>query len=79
VVDIKNWKDILELTVLIFTVIGALFGFYNAIHNISRERKRENVLIIKTLFALTKGMEQLGANGPVTEARKNLENFVIEN
>lgn len=44
-----------------------------------QNRKEENVVIIKTLFAVTDGLTQLGANGPVTKARDELRDYVIKN
>lgn len=41
-------------------------------------RRDENTLIIKSLYALTSGLKQLGCNGEVEDAHKELQEFVLE-
>lgn len=41
--------------------------------------KHENVLLIKASFAICDGLHQKGCNGPVTKAREELEQYIIEN
>lgn len=79
---------ILGYIVLIGSAGGVLTGFFIGIYKIIRaldemkksgeERKQENVLLIHGVLASLRGLKQLGANGPVTEAEKNLEKYVVE-
>jgi hypothetical protein len=79
---------ILKNIVLIGSAGGVLAGFLIGIYKVIRaleemkksgeERKAENVLLIHGVLAALKGLEYQGCNGPVTEARKKLEDYVIE-
>jgi hypothetical protein len=84
------WRD-LQMTQTILAVAGVctgltvIGGFFYAIHKFVKKIetidsiKKENVVIIKTLFAVTDGLHQLGCNGPVTKARDELRDYVIRN
>lgn len=41
--------------------------------------KQENVLIIKSTFAICDGLHQLGCNGPVSKAKEELQDYIIKN
>lgn len=40
--------------------------------------KEEQFFIVKTLLAVCDGLGQLGANGPVTKAKEDLQDYIIK-
>jgi len=71
------------------TLIGAagavLWKTYRAtrliedMHRATEQRKKENEVIIRGVLASLDGLIQIGANGEVTHAKKELEEFLIRN
>ncbi len=71
----------------ILTAITAISAFlcklYKAIKKIDKRietvdgLKEEHFFVVKTLLAVCDGLGQLGANGPVTKAKEELQEYVI--
>lgn len=68
-----------------FTVIGKfLKNVYKSISKMEKNIetvgtvKEEQFFIVKTLLAVCDGLGQLGANGPVTKAKEELQEYVIK-
>jgi Pyruvate/2-oxoacid:ferredoxin oxidoreductase gamma subunit len=63
---------------------GFLFALYKIVKRFenleeaNKCRKEESVILIKSTFAMLDGLHQLGANGPVTQARENLQEYIIK-
>lgn len=63
----------------ILTFVLKVHKWYLRQEQQDRELKRikdENMLICEALAACLNGLNQLGANGPVTKAREKLENYL---
>lgn len=81
-------RDILTLViafggaaVVLYKPIKGIYKIARAIEDMQKngqERRRENVLLIRGVLAALTGLEQLKCNGPVTEAREELQRYVIE-
>lgn len=82
---------IVELIITSAAVIGALGtigGVFYGVHKVlkrfdnleaeGKNRKGENKLIIKSIFCLCDGLQQLGANGKVSECKNELLNHAID-
>jgi len=69
---------------IVITLSGVLFALYKIIkrfENIeesSKHRKEENIVLIKATLAICDGLGQLGANGPVTKCKCDLQEYLIE-
>lgn len=63
------------------TLIGALYALYKIMKKFETidALKKENTLIIKSVFAICDGLKQLGANGAVSKARDELQDYIIKN
>lgn len=48
-------------------------------HKDTEQRKKENTVIIKGVLASLDGLTQMGCNGRVTEAKQELDKFLIAN
>lgn len=78
------FRDILSVVVLLGAALGVIRGAYKCVRAFEKlrehaeDRKQESVLIIRGLMAALNGLEQLGANGPVTEAKQKIEFYVVE-
>jgi len=44
----------------------------------SNMNKKENLLLIKSIQACLKGLKEQGCNGPVTEAIKNIDEYLLK-
>lgn len=77
-------ERVLTFIVLFGSAGGVLFGVYKCVKRLddmqreSAERKQESVLMIHGVLAALDGLTQLGANGPVTKAKEQLQNYIIE-
>lgn len=58
--------------------IDVLHSNVKRLLDVEEQRRAENTLIIKSLFAITDGLLQLKCNGKVTECNQALETFLIE-
>lgn len=69
----------------VITSLGVICGLFLVIYKAIRTYKKidrldkENGIIIETELAICDGLTQLGANGAVSEARKKLSNYLINN
>ena len=73
---LKNAAEILSALILIGGIVFACYRWYlqqNKQNEDIRQLKEENALICFALQACLDGLEQLGANHTVPEARKKLE------
>jgi hypothetical protein len=63
------------------TTGGAFYFIHKIIKKIETIDKleSENVLLIKSTFAICDGLSQLGCNGPVTKAKEELQDYIIKN
>jgi hypothetical protein len=78
----KDWVAIVGGILGIAGVVGALlrklFKKFDRIEKSVEYRKEESILIIKSIFGICAGLTQLGANGPVTEAKAALQEYIIK-
>ena len=80
--------ETLELIGGILGIVTVLGGFVFAIYKIMRRfeaveesgmyRKEENIVLIKATLAICEGLIQLHCNGPVTECKKELQEYLIK-
>lgn len=77
--------DILKNIALVSSAGGVLWKTYRAtrmiedMHRATEQRKKENEVILRGVLASLDGLMQIGANGEVTHAKKELEEFLIKN
>lgn len=77
--------DILKNIALVGSAGGVLWKTYRTtrliedMHRATQQRKKENEVIIRGVLASLDGLTQIGANGAVTHAKKELEEFLIKN
>ena len=45
----------------------------------SEHRKDDTEMLTRAMFACLDGLHQMGANGPVTQMRNELEEYIIKN
>lgn len=45
----------------------------------SEYRKEDTEMLTRAMFACLDGLHQMGANGPVTQMRNELEEYIIKN
>lgn len=45
----------------------------------SEHRKEDTEVLTRAMFACLDGLNQIGANGPVTQMRNELEEYIIKN
>jgi hypothetical protein len=68
----------------ITTICGFLFSLYKifrrfeSLEDSNKCRKKENVILIRSTFAMLDGLHQLGANGEVTKARQELQDYIVQ-
>lgn len=82
-----GWQEVIGLAGGVAAVI-ALFGYiFKGYDFVKRQKeqdadikaiKRENSLIVEALKACLDGLQQLGANHTVPEAKQKLENYINE-
>ncbi len=62
-------------------ICGIFYLLYKAIRTIRKIDRldRENGIIIRTELAICDGLGQLGANGPVSDAKKELSCYLTNN
>lgn len=77
--------DVLKNITLVGSAGGILWKTYRAtrmiedMHRATEQRKKENEVILRGVLASLDGLTQIGANGEVTRAKKELEEFLIRN
>lgn len=77
--------DILTNIALVGSAGGVLWKTYRAtrmiedMHRATQQRKKENEVILRGVLASLDGLIQIGANGQVTHAKKEIEAFLIKN
>lgn len=65
-------------------LIGFLLAIYKMIRRIEcdeesiKQRKDENIILIKATLAICDGLTQLGANGAVKDCKAELQKYLIE-
>jgi hypothetical protein len=85
-------KSILSWIILIGSAITALFvigKWCRELYRMARavetmrtegeKRKLETKILLKCNLTILQGLEQMKCNGPVTEMRKEMQTFLIEN
>lgn len=78
---IETVGSILGVVVTLAGFLFALFKIIKRFENIeesSKLRKEENIVLIKATLAICDGLGQLGANGPVTKCKSDLQEYLIE-
>jgi uncharacterized ion transporter superfamily protein YfcC len=74
----KDWVAIVGGILAILTVIGAIIRKLYRIEKSVEYRKEESIILIKATMAICDGLIQLKCNGPVTECRKDLNEYLIK-
>jgi hypothetical protein len=78
----KDWVAIVGGILGIAGVVGALlrklFKKFDRIEKSVDYRKEESIILIKATMAICDGLIQLKCNGPVTECRKTLQEYLIK-
>lgn len=78
----------LGTVVSVITIASALFGIAAYVANLAYRfkklerhadhRKEDTKIILSSLLACLDGLHQQGANGPVTKAKAELEQYIIK-
>jgi succinate dehydrogenase/fumarate reductase cytochrome b subunit len=71
----------LGILVVVVGFILAMYKIMRRFENIeesSKYRKEENIVLIKATLAICDGLIQLKCNGPVTECKKELQQYLIK-
>lgn len=86
--SVDHLRNILSLLVTICGaagfVIGGLKGIFKIVNTLRdlkemmEGQKETNRIMFKGILAALRGLEQVGANGPVTEAREEMEEYLIK-
>lgn len=78
-------SEILKNIALLGSAGAVLWKTYKAtrliedMHRATEQRKKENEVIIRGVLASLDGLTQIGCNGEVTRAKKEIEEFLIKN
>jgi len=70
-------------------LIDKIFGKYNKAYDLVKHQKEqdrkiealqeEQTIILRGVLACLKGLSEQGCDGPVHEAEKNIENYLLQN
>lgn len=81
-------RSIASLVVTIGAASGFIIGVFKGIYSIIATLKdmkemmanqhQTNRVMFRGILAALRGLEKLGANGPVKEARKDMEEYLIK-
>lgn len=82
-----TWQTIISIAAVI-TAITTVFGKYNKMYDFVRRQEEqdtqikaiqeEQTILVEGILACLKGLQEQGANGPVTEAITKIEKHLIE-
>lgn len=80
--------DTVLATASLITAVSAIIGLFVAVHNwVLRQKKqdtdienlkKENVIVIYALSACLDGLKQLGTDGAVDKAKKDIDKYLNE-
>lgn len=72
--------------IAILTFIGGVIAWvvnmsirFRRLERRSEYRKDDTEMLTRAMFACLDGLHQMGANGPVTQMRNELEEYIIKN
>lgn len=77
--------EVLKNITLIGTAGAVLWKMYKVtrliedMHKDAKQRKKENEVVIHGVLASLDGLAEIGANGAVANAKKEIEEFLIRN
>lgn len=82
-----TWQTVITVAALI-TAAATILGRYNRVYDFIKrqeaqdkqikEIQAEQTILIEGILACLKGLHEQGANGPVTEAIKKIEDHLIQ-
>jgi hypothetical protein len=82
-----TWQTIISIAAVI-TAITTVFGKYNKMYDFVRRQEEqdkqikaiqeEQTILVEGILACLKGLQEQGANGPVTEAITKIEKHLID-
>ena len=82
---VVTWQTIITVAAVV-AAVGALIDRYNKMHNwyLKQEKQEENIKAIKEeqqiltvgVLACLKGLKEQGCNGPVTDAIREIEEYL---
>ena len=75
-----------EAWIAIITFVGGVIAWvvnmsirFRRLERRSEYRKDDTEMLTRAMFACLDGLHQMGANGPVTQMRNELEEYIIKN
>ena len=82
-----TWQTLISIAAVI-TAITTVFGKYNKMYDFVRRQEEqdkqikaiqeEQTILVEGMLACLKGLQEQGANGPVTEAITKIEKHLID-
>lgn len=86
--DLVGWAAVIGAAVALIGYLAKLFNFVKEPENLKEEiaavkseqesMKKEQRVLTNGILACLKGLQEQGANGPVTAAIKEIEQYLIE-
>ncbi len=86
--DIVGWAAVIGAAVALIGYLAKVFNFVKEPENLKEEiaavkaeqeaMKKEQRVLTNGILACLKGLQEQGANGPVTAAIKEIEQYLIE-
>lgn len=82
-----TWQTVISIAAVI-TAITTVMGRYNKMYDFVKRQEEqdkqikaiqeEQTILVEGILACLKGLQEQGANGPVTEAITKIEKYLIE-
>ena len=82
VIDFSHAGAWIALLTFAVGVIGWIVNMtvrFRRLERRSEYRKEDTEMLPRAMFACLDGLHQMGANGPVTQMRNELEEYIIKN
>lgn len=73
------WIALLTFAVGVIGWIVNMTVRFRRLERRSEYRKEDTEMLTRAMFACLDGLHQMGANGPVTQMRNELEEYIIKN
>lgn len=82
VIDFSHAGAWIALLTFVVGAIGWIVNMtlrFRRLERRSEHRKEDTEVLTRAMFACLDGLHQMGANGPVTQMRNELEEYIIKN
>ena len=82
VIDLTHAGTLIAILTFIGGVIAWIVNMtvrFRRLERRSEYRKDDIEILVRAMFACLDGLHQKGANGPVTQMRNELEDYIIKN